>query len=208
MKIRHARPTTHPAAARRNTRPLLFAAATAGGVLAGASVAVAATTVYVRGKTDMISQPLTGDLQVLDAHLDPMLLPGGTSGLVLRVRNRAAKPVTLDRVTLVRPLRSPTPSTCAGKLSGPLMATAGMPVPTGQRIRIPAGRDAAVTIPAVIKLASSATKGCGFRVTVQVQAVQDPPSSPTLTPSTNPTSTSPAASPSQSVPPSTPPSGS
>jgi hypothetical protein len=187
--IRNMRPATPQTVPRsRLGRSGWLALSVGGAVLVTGSAAVAATAVLVRGEREIVSQPLTGDLQVVDARLEPWLIPGAASDLVVRVRNRGAKPVTLDRLKLKLPLRTPQPAGCTARVSGPLLAAAGMPLPAAQRVGVPAGREVSVTVPKVLTLAAAASSGCGFKVVVEVQAIQNQPTSaPTATPTTAPT---------------------
>src|SRR5882724_1350737 len=105
---------------RRRVRPMWWVLALLGVLLASGSAAAAAAVV-VHGKGELVSQPLTGDLEVVDVHLDPLLVPGQASDLVLQVRNRSASTVVADRVRLAPPLRDGTPAGCLAKLSGPLL---------------------------------------------------------------------------------------
>lgn len=200
--IRNVHPA-EPQATRRSRpgRPAWLALAVGGAVLLTGSAAVAAAAVVVRGEREIVSQPLTGALQVTDARLEPWLIPGAASDLVVRVRNSSTKPVTLDRLKLKLPLRTPQPAGCTARLSGPLLATAGMPVPAAQRVSVPAGREVSVTVPKVLTLAAAATSGCGFKVVVEVQAVQNQPTTPPTTrPTTMPTTTAPSPPPPTTAP--------
>ena len=191
----------HPAAPQavprsRPGRSAWLALGVGGTILVTGSAAAAVAAVVVRGEREIVSQPLTGDLQVTDARLEPWLIPGAASDLVVRVRNRGAKPVTLDRLTLKLPLRTPQPAGCTARVSGPLMASAGMPLPAAQRISVPAGREVSVTVPKVLTLAAAASSGCGFKVVVEVQAVQNPPTTmPTAVPPTSRPPTMPPTTP-------------
>jgi len=161
------------------------------GVLMASGSAAAAAAVVVHGKGELVSQPLTGDLQVVTARLDPLLVPGQASDLVIQVRNRSAFTVVADRVRLASPPREESPAGCLAKLSGPLLReTAGVKLAGGQRVALAPGRDGQVVVPGALSLATSAKGGCGFRVVVDVQAVrQAPTTTPPTTPTTTPTPT-------------------
>jgi hypothetical protein len=167
-------------------RPLWTAAAAGAAVLLTGSVAAAADPAVVRGQGDLVSMPLTGGLAVVDARLEPLLVPGGSSDLVVTVRSRSAQPLTLDRVLLKSPPRDARPPGCVAKLTGPLRSGAGVTLTGEQRVVVGPGRAADLTVPSVLSLPASAAGGCGFRVTVEVRAVPAAPHSLPPTPEATP----------------------
>ena len=176
-----------------------------GVLLATGSAALAAAVVVVHGKGELVSQPLTGDLEVVSVRLEPLLSPGAASDLVLRVRNRSTFIVVADRVRLLLPLREASPAGCAAKVSGPLLGPAGVVLVDDQRVTLAPGRAEQIVVPSALSLAASAKGGCGFRVSVDVQAVQaaptpTPTTRPTTTPTTTPTTAQPTAVPSTPQP--------
>jgi hypothetical protein len=179
----------------RSRRTLWGSLAVAAAALAGGSAAVAASTV-LHGRGELVSQPLSGDLEVADVRLEPLLVPGAAGDLVLRVRNRSALTVVADRVRLHLPMRDVKPAGCLAKVSGPLLDPGGVALVDGQRVVLGPGRAEQVVVPGALSLAASATGGCGFRVQVDVQAVQSPPTtSPATRPTTEPTATVPSTGP-------------
>jgi hypothetical protein len=166
------------------------------GVLAAGSAAAAATVLHGRG--DLVSEPLTGDLEVVDARLEPLLVPGGASDVTVRLRNRSTLTVMTDRVTLTSPLRDARPAGCGAKVSGPLLG-AGLQLTDDQRLVLAPGHAADLVLPSALALAPGATGGCGFRVQLDVRAVPAPtrtptrpaPASPTTSPSLPPVTVTP-----------------
>lgn len=139
-------------------------------VVAGGGAAYAAVTLH--GQAELVSQPIVqAGLAVNAARLEPALTPGDTSALVFTVRNTSGLTVVADRVTLKLPLRDAKPAGCTSRVSGPLLARRGLPLTGGERVLLGPGQNADVTVPGALSLASSATRGCGFRVTLDVQAV-------------------------------------
>jgi hypothetical protein len=195
----------HPTRRRRRTGPL-WAFAVGAGVLLTAGTAGAATTLILHGRGELVSQPLAGDLAVLDVRLEPALVPGGSADLVLQVRNRSTVTVVADRIRLQLPLRDARPAGCAAKVSGALMQRAGVALVDDQRVTLGPGRAEQVVLPSALTLAASAKQGCGFRVVVDVQAVQaDPrptlsPTRPTAQPTSPPPTVPPPSSPTASPP--------
>jgi cell division septation protein DedD len=177
-----------------------LALASLGVLLATGSAAAAAAALVVHGKGELVSQPLTGDLAVVDARLEPLLIPGAASDLVLQVRNRSAFTVVADRVRLELPLQDTRPAGCAAKVSGPLLAPHGVALVGTRRVTLGPGRAKQVVVPSALSLAAGAKGGCGFRVVVDVQAIQ---ASPTVTPPTTATTTPPTTAPT-TTPPTTP----
>jgi len=163
-------------------RPLWTAVAAGAAVLLTGSVAAAADPVVVRGQGDLVSTPLSGGLAVVDARLEPLLIPGGSSDLVVNVRNRGAQFLVLDRVLLRSSPRDAHPSGCVAKLTGPLRSGDGITLTGEQRVVVGPGRAADLTVPSVLSLPASAAGGCGFRVAVEVRAVPTAPHSLPPTP--------------------------
>jgi hypothetical protein len=170
-------------------RRLLWMAPVIAIALLGAGSAAYAAGMILHGRGELVSQPLTGDLEVLDARLEPMLLPGATGNLILSVRNRSAADAVADRVRLLRPLRDVQPAGCLAAVSGPLLDPGGVSLAGLQRVTIRAGRTGEVVVPAALALAATAKNGCGFRVQVDIQAIQLPPKTmpPSSWPTTDPT---------------------
>ncbi|GIM96811.1 hypothetical protein [Paractinoplanes toevensis] len=166
-------------------------------LLAGSSAAYAAVTA-LHGRGELVSQPLTGDLQVLDAQLEPLLVPGVASDLVLKVRNRSATNVIADRVRLLQPLLDVKPAGCLSAVSGPLLSPTGVTLLDERRVVLGPGRTETVVVPSALTLAAGAKGGCGFRVQVDIQAVKAPPTTnpPTTRPTTPPTDEPPTSDPS------------
>jgi hypothetical protein len=162
---------------------------------------VAATTA-LHGRGDLVSQPLGGDLEVVDVHLEPLLMAGASSDLVLQVRNRSTLTVIADRVRLLLPVRDTKPAGCITKVSGPLLDSAGLALVDDQRVVLEPGRAGQLLVPAALSLAAGATGGCGFRVQVDVQAVPSPPRTvpPTTGPSATPPTTRPTTDPTAEPP--------
>ncbi|GAA2616779.1 hypothetical protein Adu01nite_30430 [Paractinoplanes durhamensis] len=170
-----------------------MAAAVPAILLVVGSAAYAAGAV-LHGKGELVNQPLTGDLQVLDVQLEPQLVPGVASNLIVKVRNRSASHVIADRVRLVSPLRDAKPAGCLSAVSGPLLNPAGVLLyGAQQRLDIGPGITGEVVLPAALRLAAKAKNGCGFRVDVDIQAIAIPDRSlppttfPTSPPTTDPT---------------------
>ncbi|GIF20017.1 hypothetical protein BJ973_002078 [Actinoplanes tereljensis] len=167
------------------SKKLWIALAVPVALLAGGSAAYAAVTV-IHGQGELVSQPLTGDIEVIDAQLEPLLVPGVSSDLVLTVRNRSAANVVADRVRLIQPLRDAKPTGCLTAVSGPLLSPFGVTLLDERRVVLGPGRTETVVVPSALTLAAGAKNGCGFRVLVDIQAVKAPPTTPTTTrPTTN-----------------------
>jgi len=186
----------------RSRRTLWSTLIIAAAALVGGSAAVAAPAV-LHGRGELVSRPLSGDLEVVDVQLEPLLVPGGGSAdLVLRVRNRSALTVAADRVRLLLPVRDVKPAGCFAKVSGPLLDPGGVVLAGDQRVVLGPGRAEQVVVPGALALAASGTGGCGFRVQVDVQGEQSaaPTTVPTA-PTTRPTTTAPTTDPTTAEPP-------
>ncbi len=190
----------------RSRRTLWGTLIIAAAALAGGSAAVAAPAV-LHGRGELVSRPLSGDLEVVDVQLEPLLVPGGTADLVLRVRNRSALTVAADRVRLLLPVRDVKPAGCFAKVSGPLLDPGGVVLAGDQRVVLGPGRAEQVVVPGALSLAASGNGGCGFRVQVDVQGVQSPattaPTTVPTAPTTTPPTTAPTTDPTTVEPPTT-----
>jgi hypothetical protein len=145
----------------------------------------------VHGQGQLVSQSLTGGLEVVDAGLEPLLVPGRSSDLVVHVRNRGVHSVVADRVGLRLPLRDAKPAGCAAMVSGPLLGPGGVALTGSERTVVGPGWAGTIVVPSALSLATGANAGCGFKVTVDVRALQvpdrtPPPTSPTVSPPTMP----------------------
>jgi hypothetical protein len=156
------------------------------GLLVTAGSAAAATGLVLHGKGELVNPPLAGDLEIVSLQLEPVLVPGGSGDLILSVRNRSTLTVMADRVRLDSPLRDARPAGCTTKISGPLLQKNGVLLIGRERIALMPGRVGQLSVPSALSLAPSAKQGCGFRVQVDVQAVEAVPTSPppTVAPST------------------------
>jgi hypothetical protein len=98
------------------------------------------------------------------------------------VRNHGKLPVTADRVTAQLPLREARPARCTDKVSGPLLARDGLRLMGQQRNVLAPGERQQITVTHALRLASNSKTGCGFKVTLDVQAIQGPAAgSPSVT---------------------------
>lgn len=171
-------------------RPLWYGLGVLGALLISGSAEAAVTTV-VHGQGELVSQPLTGGVEVVGASLEPLLVPGRAGDLVVHVRNRGAYSVVADRVSLKLPLRDARPAGCVAKVSGPLLDRGGVTLAGAQRTVIGPGWAGEIVVPSALRLAAGADGGCGFKVSVDVRALvlpdrTPPPSSPPVTPPSSP----------------------
>jgi hypothetical protein len=154
------------------------------GVLIAGSAAAYATSV-LHGRAELVAPAADlAQLQVSGVHLASPPRPGETVGLVFTVRNNTKAAVTVDRVIAQLPLRDARPAGCTSKLSGPLMSRSGFRLTGDQRVLLAPREQRQVTVPKVLMLSAAARTGCGFRVSVDVQAVPTP--HPTATPTNTP----------------------
>jgi hypothetical protein len=158
----------------------------AAGLVVGSVAAYAAVAVHGRG--ELVADAVeTAGLEIDEVRLSVPLTPGHTSDLVFRARNRTGSVLVTDRVTALLPLREAKPAGCTSKVSGPLLGS-GMVLGGEQRVVLAPGERQEITIPAAVRLAGSSKTGCGFKVTIDVQAVSAPPTTgPTTRPPTSPT---------------------
>lgn len=186
MVSKHRKPTPPPGPrSRPYTRPAVVAA------VAGATIALGTAAVYaaavVHGRADLVvQQAAVASLVASDIHLSG-LIPGAATDLYFTVRNPGKVSVTADRITALLPLRDARPAGCADKVSGPLIASNGLRLAGQPRRTLAPDESQQITVPNALRLAASARTGCGFRVTVDVQAIQAPDStSSTTQPSASP----------------------
>ncbi|GIE96161.1 hypothetical protein [Paractinoplanes rishiriensis] len=191
---------------RKLSRPVALVVAVGSFVVIGSAVASAA--IMLRGRGELVVEPLeTAGLEVTGVRLSAPLSPGGRADFVFTVRNRGTIPAVADRVTALLPLREARPEGCTSKVAGPLLARSGMRLTGGQRVYLNPGDQQEVTVPDAVSLAASSKTGCGFRVTVEVQATQVPPREvPTTPPTVEPTTPVPPTTEPTVGPPTSPPS--
>jgi hypothetical protein len=181
-------------------------------LMLGAGTAMAA--IVLSGKGTLVAPAYSEQqLRVTDERLSTPLVPGGAADLLFVVRNPNSFSVTVDRVSLASPLRKAKPAGCTAKVSGPATRADGYPIPAAERVTVPAGGQAEVTLAGAFKLATSAAGGCGFTVDILVSATQGPvaPGTPTAAQSSDPTPKPPVTEPAtthpattEPAPPSTP----
>ena len=172
----------------RTTRPRVWPYARPIWLLAmvGTTVMLGSAAVYaaivVHGRAELVVQPAEiAGVEIDDVHLSGPLFPGGAADVVFGVRNRSKVPVTADRVTALLPLRDARPARCTDKVSGPLLARDGLRLVGPQRTLLAPGQRQEITVTNGLRLAVGAKTGCGFRVTLDVQAVQAVITAPSIT---------------------------
>jgi hypothetical protein len=190
---------------RRYVRPASLAAVVIALLVLGSTIASAA--IVLHGHAELVVDPAeTGGLEVGDVRLAAPLVPGGTADLVLAVRNRGTVPVAADRITASLPLKDARPAGCTSKVSGPLLTADGSRLSGQQRVVLQPGEQRVVTVPRAVRLAASSKTGCGFRLTLDVQAVQvvvpttPAPTRPTTAPDTEPPTIAPTTAPTETPP--------
>jgi hypothetical protein len=148
-------------------------------VFVGAALAFGSAGAYaavvLRGQGELVAEPAEwAGLQVDDVHLAAPLTPGGSADLILTVRNRSTVYATADRLVAPTPLREARPAGCTTKVSGPLLAKAGLKLTGAQRASLSPGSGQVITVPGALRLAATAKTGCGFRLTINVEATELP----------------------------------